>query len=254
MPLEKTTALLQKVPGPDNQSLHSVEKVEQFEKTVAALLDGGEESVHDLVSFLRPRSDTSDENAKARFVIHAMAIQTGDDAAARRKLSAALASSLSTDQHPAVAAFVVRQLQVCGDAEQAAAVGKFLTHEDRELADTAARALVTFGAVEPLRAALPKVQGANRPVVIQSLGVLGDRRSVGAIREALNDEDQQIRLTACAALANIGDAASADAMVKAAKKESGFAQAQARDACLRLAEKLEAAGNKSAGEKIRSSF
>ena len=254
MPSEQVAALLKKVPGPDNQSLKSPQQVEEFNAVVDKLLSGGKESVAALVEFLKPREETNEENGKARFLIHAMAIKVGGakDDKQRAALAGALAESLGGDRDPEVAAFIVRELQVCGDQHQAAAVGRLLTHENVELVDTAAQALVTFSAAEPLRDALPKTKGANRAIVIQNLGVLRDKSSADAIRKSLSDSDEQVRLASYFALAEIGDAGSADALLKAAKSESAYQKTQAIDACLRLAENLEEAGDKKTAAKIRS--
>lgn len=255
MPSEKTITRLKQIPGPDNQSLDSPEKLDQFEKTIAAFLSDGQESVVDLTTALKPPADADTDDAKARFVLHALAVRVSSgDEDQRKQYAQALASSLSNDLPEGASQFVVRELQVCGRGEVAPVLGKLLTHENRELADSAAQALVAIGdgAADQLRAALPKSKGVNRLIVIQNLGVLGDKQSAATIRESLRDEDQDTRLAACHALANIGDAGSADGLVQVAKKETGFARAQAVDACLVLAEKLEASGDGKAAEKIRA--
>ena len=66
----------------------------------------------------------------------------------------------------------------------------------------------------------------------------------------MKDPDREVRIAAGAGLAKLGDAAAADALLKAADAEPGWERVQAAKNCLVLAEKLTAAGKKDAAAKI----
>jgi len=139
---------------------------------------------------------------------------------------------------------------VAGGKEVAAALGKML--EDEELYEPAAQALVAIGdgAAEQLQNALPKVKGKMKLTIIQNLGVLRDAESVDALKNALGDDDREIRLAAGWALANIGDAGSVDLLPKATDAKGTYERNTATKACLLLAERLLEAGRKEPAVKI----
>jgi hypothetical protein len=148
-----------------------------------------------------------------------------------------------------VQAFVLRQLQLIGGAEVAAAVGRLLT--DEALAPAAAQALLAIkdGALRRFRAALPGAAGRARLAVIQGLGVLRDSVSAPELRALAADADADTRITAVWALAAIGEAESAAVVLKAADAE-GYERIKATQACLLLAENLLAAGRKADAARI----
>jgi HEAT repeat protein len=85
---------------------------------------------------------------------------------------------------------------------------------------------------------------------LQNLGVVRGVKSVGALKKAVSDEDEAVRIAAAWALANIGDADSANMLLRAADKAQGWERTQATKACLLLAEKIRAAGRKSEAVRI----
>ena len=157
---------------------------------------------------------------------------------------------LGGDKPKAVQKYLVRQLQVAGGKDVVPALGKML--EDEELYEPAAQALVAIGngAAEQLRNALPKVDGKMKLMIIQNLGVVRDTESVGALKNALGDDDRDIRLAAGWALANIGDAGSVDLLLKAANADGTYERVTATKACLLLAERLLEVGRKEPAVKI----
>jgi HEAT repeat protein len=168
----------------------------------------------------------------------------------RKQFNAALASTLGGGKPKEVRAFVLRQLQVAGDKAVAPALGKQLA--DAELCEPAAQALLAIhdGAVEQFRAALPKATGKQRLTVVQALGVLRDEKSAGALRKLAADKERDTRLAALWAVANIGDANSLETVVKAADTKVPYERIKATQACLVLAERLEATGKKAAAGRI----
>jgi HEAT repeat protein len=254
MPSEKLTAILEQVPGIDNQSLSSAAEVEKVERALEPLLTADGELVRECITLLREPAASDKTDQKVRYVLHIAAVKLGGGKSeeARAKFATVIAAALAGDLPVNAKRYLVRELQVCGDEESTPALGKLLTHDDSELADSAAQALIAIraGAAEQFRAALEGAKGPQRLIIVQNLGVLADKKSLAELQKSLADEDVEIRLAAAWALANIGDAAAADALVKAAGKEQGFAQSRADDACLLLAEKLRAAGNTKKAQEI----
>jgi hypothetical protein len=143
MPSEKITALLKQVPGPDNQSLKNAADAAALQKVASELLAGGGENVNELVALLKPLGQTNEDDAKARFVLHAMGVEVASGKEdLRRQFAEALAATLSGDLPPGVPGFIVRELQACGGEEVAPALGKLLTSDDAELAGR--RAIADF--------------------------------------------------------------------------------------------------------------
>jgi len=97
--------------------------------------------------------------------------------------------------------------------------------------------------------ALPRAEGKCWLNIVQGLGALADAQSVGDLQKALRDPDREVRLAAGWGLARIGDAGSVDLLLKAADTE-GWERIQATKACLMLAEKLLAAGNRGQAQRI----
>jgi HEAT repeat protein len=129
-------------------------------------------------------------------------------------------------------------------------LGKHLL--DDELCGDATQALLAIrdGAASQFRNALDKSKGRNRIAVIQALGVLQDANSASLLKKAMTDEDRDVRRTAAWALANLGEASAADALIKAADHADGWEGSQATKACLLLAQRLAAKGRKSDAARI----
>jgi HEAT repeat protein len=100
------------------------------------------------------------------------------------------------------------------------------------------------GACEQLLAALPKVKGKSRLYVVQGLSAVGGDGAAEALRGALDEGDDEVRLAAAWGLASLADAKSTDAMLAFADtKGSTWRRDQATQACLQLAENLRGAGD-----------
>jgi HEAT repeat protein len=117
---------------------------------------------------------------------------------------------------------------------------------------TTALLAIRDGAAEQFRATLPKSAGKTRVGIVQALGVLKDAESAAPLREAVNSSQRDEREAAAWALASIGDAGSADLLLKVADAAEGFGRTAATNACLLLAENLSAAGKKAEARKIYS--
>lgn len=246
---EKLVALLESLPAVEKGGLPSPADAEKVDKALAEILADGKDSLVGLVGLLVEPGKGND--AKARYLLHALAVRVGGgkDEKNRQQYAEALASTLGGDRPKEVQRFVVRQLQVGGGKEVAPALGKLLT--DEELCNEAAQALVAIrtGAAEPLRTALPKATGKAKLAIVQALGVLADAGAAAELRKLATDKDSAVRQAAVWALANSGDAASVEVVIKAADAE-GYERIAATKSCLLLAEKLLAAGKKREAARI----
>jgi hypothetical protein len=79
--------------------------------------------------------------------------------------------------------------------------------------------------------------------------VLRDVEAAVALRDAARIDDHDVRMAALWALANIGQAADVNLLISASNA-SGFERTQVINACLLLAEKLLAAGQKQPAMQI----
>jgi hypothetical protein len=214
-------------------------------KIFNAILSGGRESILELIGLIREPSDADYKNYKPGYVLHGLVIQVGRAGQGNqcRLLSGALASQLANKNHSkAVKGFFIRELRVLGGKEVLSTLGKLLF--DDELCEDAAQALLSIhdGTASQFRSALKNVKGRNRVTLIQALGLLQDTASAPSLQKALNDEDRDVRRTAAWALANLGDASAADALLQSADTAQGWERDQATKACLLLGERLTASG------------
>ena len=233
-----------KFTGPDPESA---------EKIFAEILAGGRDSIMELLHLVREPSDANYKIYKPGYVLHGLVIYAGraGQENQRQLLARTIASQLDSDKpSKAVKAVFIRELRVLGGKESVDALGQQLL--DDELCGDAALALLTIhdGVAPRFRTALEKSKGRNRVTLIQSLGVLRDPDSAPALKKALADEDRHVRRTASWALANLGDASSADALLKSADGAEGWERTEATKACLLLAERLAAAKQKPQASRI----
>ncbi len=242
--------LIDRLPDPDERGLLSNIDKETVDGVVSQIYEGGRKSLLALIGMLVEPGRGDD--FKPRYALHCLAVQMckPDEEKARRAFTRTLAMQLGGDKPKAVQKYLIQQLQVAGGKENAPALGKML--EDEELYEPAAQAIVAIGdgAAEQLRNALPKVRGKAKLTIIQNLGVVRDAESVGTLKNALGDDDREIRLAAGWALANIGDAGSVNLLLKAADAEETYERNTATKACLLLAERLLEAGRKEPAVKI----
>src|SRR5678815_4270441 len=140
----------------------------------------------------------------------------------------ALASQLGNNQHSKAAkAYFIRELRILGGREAVTALAAQLL--DSDLGGDAAQALLTIreGTAALFREALKRSNGKNRLTIIQALGELRDTESAAALRNALSEQDREVRHTAAWALANLGDAPSIDPLLKAMDTAEGWDRTEA---------------------------
>jgi len=242
--------IINRLPDPDERGLLSNIDKETVDSVVSQVYEGGRNSLLALIGMLVEPGRGDD--VKPRYALHCLAVQMckpGEEKA-RRVFTETLAMQLGGDKPKTVQKYLIQQLQVAGSKEAAPALGKML--EDEELYEPASQAIVAIGdgAAEQLRNALPGAKGKAKLTIIQNLGVVRDAESVGALKNAVGDDDREIRLAAGWALANTGDAGSVDLLLKAANAEGTYERVTATKACLLLAERLLEAGKKEPAVKI----
>lgn len=253
-PSAKLKTLVNQMPDPDDRGTYANMDKAKIETAMAEIHKGGRDSIIGLIDMLVEPGKGDD--VKPHYALHVLAVGVckpgGDKGRAEfaRTVASQLAGPGPRGRPKGVQRYLIRQLQVAGGKEVAPILGKALL--DPELWEPAALALLAIGkgAADQLRGALPKVKGRCRLTIILALGVLADPAAAGAFKQALGDSDSEIRIAGSLGLANIADAGSADAIFKAADGHEGWERIQHTKACLLLAEKLLAAGNKTAAVAI----
>ena len=242
--------LVSKLPDPDENGLLSNIDKESVENVITEIHKTGRDGIVGLIDMLVEPGKADD--VKPRYALHCLALYVCklNDKKHRRAFAEILASQLDRDRPKQIKGYLIRQLQVAGGKEVAGALGKFLL--DEELCEYAAQALAAIGdgAAEQLRDTLAGTKGKCRLTVIQNLGVVRDKESIHTLKQALGDEDRDIRLAAAWGLANISDAGSVDVLTRAADAKNPYERIKAAQACLLLAENLLAAGKKKDAMKI----
>jgi hypothetical protein len=229
-------------------------KPDESARLAEAVLAGGRAALLELIGLVRDPAGPDFQNYKAEYLLHCVALHVGQlGKEAPRKLAvSALVSQLANDSLPRyVRGFLLRELQWVADSDAAGALGAVLV--DPELCADAAGALVAIGgdaAAEQLRAAWPKAEGARRLTIVHSLAALRDPAAKDIFRAALDSSDANLRLTAAWGQAQVGDSASAGALLKLADTALSFERIKATSACLVLAEHLAATGNRKAAAQV----
>lgn len=238
----KVAALVEQMPDADSPGKPSKltgPTREAADRIVSEILDGGRESLLELIGMIRDANGFGEKNYKPGYVLHCAAVAVGRPAREekRREFAQTIASRLGPDgPSKGIQGYLIRELQVAGGREVVPALGRVLL--DDELCGYAVQALVAIGAgaAAVLRDALPRVRGKNRVSVVQALGVLRDAKSARALRSTVTGDDADARLAAAWALANIGDPYGPNAVLEAAGKAEGWERIQLVKACLLLAE------------------
>jgi HEAT repeat protein len=222
------------------------------DKIFTEIFAGGRASLLELLVLVHDPSDTDFENYKAEYVLHGMVLFAGRAGKEKERLLLAetLAGRLDDPKFTkGTRGLFIRELQWVGGKEVVDALARQI--KDQELGQYAIAALVAIG--QPGIAALRKglsVPGRNRLAAIQALGRLEDAGAAADLRRVLAAPDKDARIAAAWALANMGDATSINAMLKAADAGDDWEKPQNTKACFLLAEKLTAAGKRADAKKI----
>ena len=242
--------LVDKMPSKDGRGMFTKVNGDEVSKAIAAIDASGPAGVLGLNDLLAGPGEQDD--TKPNYALHALAlhiINSGDDQG-QVEFAKAVASQIGGERPKAIQRYLCQLLQTAGGEEVVSALGKVLI--DKELCESAAQALLAIGtgAAEQLRAALPKASGSCRLTLVQNLGVAADSSSVAALRIATTDKERDVRIAAAWALANIGDAGSVEAVLKAADATDLYERRKQTDAALLLAERLATAGRKAESKKV----
>jgi HEAT repeat protein len=263
---ENVKTLVDQMPPPDERSMYThivvgEKKNEEgkkvyetkpidaaaIDKATAELLKGGQDAIVGVIDLIKEHAEGGD--VKPRYALHAMGLLAGRQGdAARKAFAGAIASQVGGNRPKDVQKYLVQELQYFGHADAVPALAKALADDD--LCEDACRALVAIGDSAPLRGALGAAKGKCRLHVIQALGALKDKPSAAALKQALDDADEDMRLTAAWALASQGEASAADALIKMAAAAKAWPRIQLTKSCFLLAERCAAAGDKAAARKI----
>lgn len=253
---EQLKALVDQLPDHDKGGSYvnlTPELGEAMRKLAAEILKGGRDSVLGLIDLLaEPREGQPIADIKPHYALHIVAVEAtgaGDDRA-RAEVALALASQLGGDRPKAVQKYLIQEIQVCGGREVVGALGKTLL--DPDLCDDAARALAAIktGAAEVLLAALPKVKDRGRLSVIKKLAVLKCEKAADVFKQALAEQDLDIRIAGAWGISRIADASAAEALLKAADAAKDWERLNLSDAAMALADALLAAGKRAEAAAI----
>ena len=242
--------LVNQMPDPDGRGLYSRIDKDVIDKAIALIHAGGAKDITAVIDMIVEHGKGDD--VKARYALHCLAVHAKKlGQPAQKQYVKALAAQLGGERPKNVQRYLIQEIPIAGGKCVVDMLGWLLT--DEALCERAAQAITAIGegAVEQFRKALPKVKGKCLLTVVQNLGVLRDKASVPALIKATASTDRELRLVAAWGLANIGDPAGVDAVLKVASAKVGsWERIEATRACMLLAERLIAAGNKAVGVEI----
>lgn len=216
------------------------------------LLDRGPEAIAQVAAATGEQFGDP-QGVKPKYALHGLVHYACRPGAARERqlVAQTLARLLASDHSAEWKAFICRQLQFCGSENEVPALAALL--ENEQLCEPATQALCAIGgqrAAAALRDALPGATGKRRTTLVNALGRFGQRDAAPEVRKDLAAADADQRMMAWYALGQMADAASTDALMKAAAGPASFERNQATDALLRLARALTAEGKTAEAEKI----
>ena len=206
----------------------------------------------DAIAKLIKQYEAGGDVSKVEYAVHGLAMYSGRPGAdADKKIFVTAVVADLAKVKPETRGFLIRELQTARGTDAAAAIGAFLL--ETENSEYAAQAEVAFGndaAVEAVRTALPKAEGKMRVTLAQAAGNLRDAKAVALLTPLAKSEDRDLRMAAIAALGNIGDAGSADLLLKAVTSTSSYEGQAALDAVVKLGLSCEAAKDTATADKI----
>jgi HEAT repeat protein len=217
----------------------------------AAFLALGEPGLLEACRRLAPAG--TDDDSLVRYALHGAAVYVTRAGAEseRAAFAAALLKALEAHKNAEAKAFLISQIQLVAKDEAVPAMAACLA--DPDLADPAARALVTIGGAQAEKAlltALTKTPGAAPLPVIQALGSLGSRPAVPALLALAKGAEPHLREGVLNALAEIGDPSARAALEMIPLTLSGADRVRAAERFLRFGERLIANGGRAGGQEI----
>ncbi len=210
-----------------------------------ALIALGLDGILTVCSMLSPPGEKDD--TRVRYALHGvtMRVNRKGQEVAGALYSQALLRALQDAPHMEVKAFLIRQIQLTAGDEVVRPLSRYLS--DPRLCDPATQALTAIGTAEAeaaLREALTSAAGHQRVILIRALGELRSAEAVLQILTHAHAEDPDLRQVSLFALANIGDPAAEDVLIRYPVLSSSFERGQAPALLLRFAGRLGDAGYK----------
>jgi len=137
-PSSKLAAILKDIPAADAASAGAVAR---------KLISGGAATINELVELVGQEFGDP-AGATPKYALHATVLYAGrpGDAKARKTIAETLAGQLAKDHSPELKAFIIRQLQFCGRADEVGDLAKFLG--DMRLCEPATQAMLAIGGEE----------------------------------------------------------------------------------------------------------
>ena len=227
--------------------------IENGKAIIGELVARGPSAVTEICAGLVPPGRGDD--AAARFALEGIAYYAAGPDVLREEVrvavSGALAGALKAQADDEIKAFLMRRLQICGAHEAVEALAPFLSHE--RLCDPAAQALVSIGTLTAAQALAGALEGAPNPQRVAILRALGDLRAHHHGPQVLAhaaSQNREVREVALWALANMGEAGAAEALLGAARSEDRTERLRGGDMALLLARRLAERGEKGAARRI----
>ena len=218
--------------------------------TTAALLALGRDGVLEVTNLIQPDGGS---DAQARFAVNALAFYAGrpDGQADRTLLANCLLEAISKARDSGVKAFFIRQLHFVVGDEGLDTLAQYLT--DEQLADPAAQSLIQMGTPQAGAAvldALDKAPDSVQATLIRALGELQVAEALPKLIKFAGHTDREMRLTAMAALAQIGQPDGLAPLLKACRSEDRYESSKAQSLTLLLARRAAENGKKRAALKV----
>ena len=227
------------------------ENSHEEEQIVETLLGYGPSAIREICFMLVPQGTGDD--TKARYALSSLTnyVSRPQSEKKRKMYVGILCDGLEYRDHHEIKAFLIRQLQQVGKDESIPALGKYLSSD--RLCEPATQALITIGT--PLAEAqflniLPEVKGKNKITIIKALGVLKSEASLDQLVTYCSSENQNIRLAALFAIANIGDPSTVNVLTQATETTSSFERIKATSYMLLYARRLSENGHQKLSTKI----
>lgn len=235
LPKNRTTSTviadaLSQLPASNGKKLNQV---------ISELVLTGEEGLLQLVGMLNPPE--TGKNATVEFALSGWTHFSATDAALREMTAKAYLKALDMTQNKVHKAFIIRQIELVGEAESIDKLVSYLT--DPELVNPAAQALVAMdipaskrALLDALRKAVPETELSIINAVGQTFNADAEPILLEKLKKSTSEESDKVILTA---ISKCGTAFSLKSMEeKAAAKKYQYEKSGALDAYINLIEKI----------------
>ena len=218
---------------------------------IVELIKTGPTGLKELCGMITPPADVAD--AKARFALHGVVLHVmrpgakSEAAMTEKALLGALAAAENAD----LKQFFIKHIELCGSDAAVKPLGALLG--DARLCEPATRALLrirTDAATAEIRGALSGAKGPALVTIVRALGQARDKVSGKAILKYADSKETFLRHSAWFALANAGQASSADVLKKASNADGAYERSVGMRYYLLLARRIGEGGDKTACAKI----